>query len=290
MFQNRYTLCSELSWSHSRLLMRNEYELQQIRLGDHPDGFSYGAMLLFSRIYPQITPEEYTIMTLYTAVGRYEFRKNTAGEKLPHIITGGRSCELDLWEMILWSSLIWNIHTHEEITKIFYRKERDIHVLGELSCDHYIDSLEKKGLIVSGHGVTGMDALHDLLSRLYVVPVRANLFTKTAAFLHLTLIKHIPLKVTRKIFDKEKLSDTEKQLMRLVKQNQLSVGELVKCVECGITDVSTNDKLMDALYDDDDTTYKNIGAIWRSCEANNPVLVGIVTLYLNKHIVFEVLE
>ena len=29
--------------------------------------------------------------------------------------------------------------------------------------------------------------------------------------------------------------------MRLVKQNQLSVGELVKCVECGTVDGSTND-------------------------------------------------
>ena len=37
------------------------------------------------------------------------------------------------------------------------------------------------------------------------------------------------------------INDTEKQLMRLVKQNQLSVGELVKCVECGIVDVSMND-------------------------------------------------
>jgi len=229
-------------------------------------------------------------MQLYTAIGKYEFRRNTAGEKLPHIITCDHSYELDLWEMILWSSLLWNILTYEEVCKTFYAKEREAHVLGELSCDHYIDSLERRGLIVSGHGSTGMDALHDLLTRLYVVPVRANLFTKTAAFLHLTLIKRVPLKVTRRIFDKERFNATEKQLMRLVKQNQLSVGELIKCVECGIVDVSTNDKLVDALYDDEETTYRNIGQIWRGCVANNPVLAGIATLYLNKHIIFDVLE
>ena len=78
--------------------------------------------------------------------------------------------------------------------------------------------------------------------------------------------------------------------MRLVKQNQLSVGELVKCVECGIVDVSTNDKLVDALYDDEETTYRNIGQIWRGCESNNPVLAGIATLYLNKYVIFDVLE
>jgi len=38
-----------------------------------------------------------------------------------------------------------------------------------------------------------------------------------------------------------RINNTEKQLMRLVKQNQLSVGGLVKCVECGTVDGSTND-------------------------------------------------
>ena len=123
-----------------------------------------------------------------------------------------------------------------------------------------------------------------------MIPVTANPLTKSAAFLHLTLSKHIPLRITKKIFEKPQFSETEKQLMRLVKQNQLSVGELVKCVECGIVDVSTNEKLVDALYDDEETTYKNIGQIWRGCEANNPVLAGIATLYLNKHVIFDVLE
>ena len=147
--------------------------------------------------------------------------------------------------------------------------------------------MEQQGLIVSGHGVTGADALHDLLNRLYVIPVTSNLLTRSAAFLHLALMKHIPLKVTKKIFAKPQFSETEKPLMRLVKQNQLSVGELVKCVECGIVDVSTNDKLVDALYDDEETTYRNIGQIWRGCKSNNQVLAGIATLYLNKHVVFE---
>ena len=230
------------------------------------------------------------LMKLYTAIGKYAFRRNTAGEKLPHIITSTRDYEPDIWEMLIWSSLIWNILTHEEICRQFYEKERQIHVLGDRTCEAYLNRMEQQGLIVSGHGVTGVDALHDLLTRLYVIPVTANLLTKSAAFLHLTLVKHIPLRITKKIFEKVQFDNTEKQLMRLVKQNQLSVGELVKCVECGIVDVSTNDKLVDALYDDDETTYKNIGQIWRGCEANNPVLAGIATLYLNKHVIFDVLE
>ena len=226
-------------------------------------------------------------MTLYTAIGKYEFRKDKAGNKLPVIIAEEKEYTLDIWEMILWSSLIWNILTYDEITKVFYKKEREVHVLSDLSCDTYIDRLENAGLIVSGHGITAADALHDLLSKLYVIPVTANFFTKGAAFLHLTFMKHIPYKVTKHIFDKPQFSASEEKVMKLAAQNRMSVGELIKCVECGIVDVSTNDKLMDSLYTDDITTYKNIGTLFRTCGSCNPVLKAVVTLYLNKHILFE---
>ena len=226
-------------------------------------------------------------MTIYTAIGKYEFRKDTDGHKVPVIVAEDKEYTLDIWEMILWSSLIWNIHTHDEITKIFYKKEREVHVLGELSCETYIDRLESTGLIVSGHGITAVDALHDLLSKLYVIPVTANFFTKSAAFLHLTFVKRIPYKVTKHIFDKPQFSAAEAKVMKLAGQNRLSVGELIKCVECGVVDVSTNDKLMDSLYDDEITTYKNIGTLFRTCDACNPVLEAVATLYLNKHILFE---
>jgi len=226
-------------------------------------------------------------MTLYTAIGKYEFRKDKDGNKLPVIIAEEKEYTLDIWEMILWSSLIWNIHTHDEITKLFYKKEREVHVLGELSCETYIDRMEKIGLIVSGHGITAADALHDLLSKLYVIPVTANFITKSAAFLHLTFVKRVPYNVTKLIFDKPKLSETELRVLKLAVQNRLSVGELIKCVECGIVDVSTNDKLMDNLYTDEVTTYKNIGTLFRTCDSCNPVLEAVATLYLNKHILFE---
>lgn len=186
-----------------------------------------------------------------------------------------------------WSSLIWNILTCDKVRNIFYAKEREMHILGELPCEAYIDRLESKGLIVSGHGITAADALHDLLSGLYVIPIRANLLSKTAAFLHLTFIKRISYEVTKHIFDKPRFSAAEAKVMKLAKQNRLSVGELIKCVEYSIMDVSTNDKLMDSLYDDDITTYRNIGVLFRTCDACNTVLEAVASLYLNKHILFE---
>jgi len=226
-------------------------------------------------------------MTLYTAIGKYEFRRDNNGSKQAVIIAENKEYSLDIWEMILWSSLIWNIHTHDEITKIFYKKEREVHILGELSCETYIDRLENLGLIVSGHGITAADALHDLLSKLYVIPVTANFIAKSAAFLHLTFVKQVPYNVAKRIFDKQNLGATESKIMKLAGQNRLSVGELIKCVECGIVDVSNNDKLMDGLYNDDFTTYRNIGTLFRTCDSCNVVLEAVATLYLNRCILFE---
>ncbi len=226
-------------------------------------------------------------MTFYTAIGKYEFRKDKNGNKLPVIIVEEKEYTLDIWEMIVWSSLIWNIYTHDEITKIFYMRECEAHVLGDLSCDTYIDTLESTGLVVSGHGITATDALHDLLHKLYIIPLKVNFISKSVAFLHMTIVKRIPYRVTKHIFDKPQCSSSETKVMKLIGQNRLSVGELIKCVECGVADVSTNDKLMANLYDDDITTYKNIGTLFRTCDSCNPVLEAVANLYLNKHILFE---
>ena len=58
-----------------------------------------------------------SIMKLYTALGRYTMKETASGEKIPHVIIGDTTYELDLWEMIVWSSLIWNIYTYDEIPR-----------------------------------------------------------------------------------------------------------------------------------------------------------------------------
>ena len=39
-------------------------------------------------------------MTFYTAIGKYEFRKDTSGNKFPVIIAEEKEYTLDPWEMI----------------------------------------------------------------------------------------------------------------------------------------------------------------------------------------------
>ncbi|HML26934.1 MAG TPA: hypothetical protein PKC27_09635, partial [Methanomethylovorans sp.] len=84
------------------------------------------------------------MITFYTAVGRYELRSGKNGNRHPVVILNHKEYTLDLQEMILWSSLIWNIHTMDELKAIFYKKEREAHILGEASFEDYLDGLEKK--------------------------------------------------------------------------------------------------------------------------------------------------
>jgi hypothetical protein len=73
----------------------------------------------------------------------------------------------------------------------------------------------------------------------------------------------------------------------LAKQTQLSTAELIKCVECGVYDLSNDDKVMTALYNDDFTTCDNIGSYAKLYRHRRPVLETVANLYLRKPIIFE---
>ena len=78
--------------------------------------------------------------------------------------------------------------------------------------------------------------------------------------------------------------------MSLSRQALLSTAELIKCVETGTTDISTDSKLMDALYADNDTTSDNIRYLMQNVPSTVPVTLAIANLYLRKQIIFERLE
>lgn len=75
--------------------------------------------------------------------------------------------------------------------------------------------------------------------------------------------------------------------MALSRQALLSTAELIKCAEVGARDVSTDEKLMDALYNDDDTTSENIADLMLTAESRGWVTEAVANLYLRKQIIFE---
>ena len=45
------------------------------------------------------------MLTLYTAVGKLQIRKNSAGKEYPLVMVGEKERTLTPYEMLLWSSL-----------------------------------------------------------------------------------------------------------------------------------------------------------------------------------------
>ena len=75
--------------------------------------------------------------------------------------------------------------------------------------------------------------------------------------------------------------------MALARQALLPTAELTRRVELGVTDVSSDEKVMDALYSDADTTSDNIGALMRGSQNREPVTLSVANLCLRKQIIFE---
>ena len=77
------------------------------------------------------------------------------------------------------------------------------------------------------------------------------------------------------------------QVMALSRQVLLSTAELIKCAEVGATDISTEEKLMDTLIDNDYTTSDSIAFEMLQAEQRVPVTIAVANLYLRRQIVFE---
>ncbi len=76
-------------------------------------------------------------------------------------------------------------------------------------------------------------------------------------------------------------------MLALSRQALLSTAELIKCAEVGAMDISTEEKLMDALIDNDYTTSDSIAFEMLQAEQLVPVTIAVTNLYLRKQIIVE---
>lgn len=224
---------------------------------------------------------------LYTAVGKFHIKGSVGGMRCPLVTLGGREFILDMQEMTLWTILNWRILTEEEIYLLYEKKVQETGFLSSRSAEECVRRLVQRGLIAKGIGNTGADALYDLLSELYVIPISENLFLRVLSFIRLTFFPRIPYSVTKRIFSKDKRSDSEKKVMRLANQAVLSTAEIIKCIDQNVLTFATDEDLLDVLYHDDYTTSDNIAYSVRFLPQCRPVITSVANLYLRKQIIFE---
>lgn len=223
----------------------------------------------------------------YTAVGRFERKGRMGNMTYPMVIINKREYALDIQEMILWTTLNWQIMDAKALEVACSAKLKASDITPQRSTHDCMRRLLQRGLVVEGCGETGEDALYALLSDLYIVPISDSLLLRLISFVKLTVFGHVPFAITRKLFRKDRRSTNERRVYRLSRQALLSTAELIKCVEYDIHAIRSESQLMDALYADDTTTSDNIADMVRPFGCCRPVLQAVANLYLRRQIIFE---
>lgn len=224
---------------------------------------------------------------LYTAVGRMQFKGRNRQVRCPMILLGNKEYILDMQEMMVWTVLNWRILSEDEIQTLYQEKEKETCYMTHRPLTECIRRLIQRGLIAEGCGETGADALYDLLSGLYIIPISENLILRAISFIRLTVFERIPYSVTKRIFGRDKRSEDEKKVMALANRTTLSTAEIIKCVELKAFEFRTEEELVDTLYHDEYTTSENIAHSVRFLPQCRPVLASVANLYLRQQIIFE---
>lgn len=225
--------------------------------------------------------------TYYTAVGHFQRRTNSQGQSYPVILINHREYCVDMQEMALWTALNWRLLEFPQAMTEYKKLDIDCAFPAHRTPEDCLGRMVTRGLVASGCGETDFEALYDLLGGLYVAPLSESLPLRLAAFFKLTVGKGIPVYKAWGLFRRDRPNEQEARIMSLSRQALLSTAELVKCAEVGARDISTDEKLMDALYNDDYTTSDNIADMMLTAMSREWVTVAVANLYLRKQIIFQ---
>ncbi|MEY8420586.1 hypothetical protein AALA83_15090 [Oscillospiraceae bacterium 44-5] len=224
--------------------------------------------------------------TFYTAVGHFRCKTDENGHSYPVILVNQEEYLVDIQEMSLWTILSWRLFSFRQAEEEYNWFTGAWLTSPVRTFEACLKRLEVRGLVASGSGSTDFEVLYDLLGGLNVVPLSESLPLRLATFLKL-IFKGTPFSAARELFQRDRPSPLEAQVMALSRQAALSTAELVKCAETGVEDVSSGEKIMEALYNDDYTTSDNIQWEMLQSDFRAPVTLAVANLYLRKQIILE---
>lgn len=222
------------------------------------------------------------MITLYTAVGRYELRKNKNDEKQPIVTVDQKEMALSIEELLLWSCLMWGILTKEEAKTYFLKKAERVDVSQE-RFDAVLQRLEVRQLVVSAQAEKGDIALYRLLANLYVIPLESSFMVKVQAFFRFIFFEKLPLTVAKNVFQKENYTEMERRVLHLARKARLSCAEILACI--------ANDEIDTSIGNQSELKKEkardNLGFFLWFCDGHRKALEAISTLYLYKDIIFD---
>ena len=224
---------------------------------------------------------------LYTAVGIFKLKNQGKNNVYPTVILSGKERRLDVQEMMIWSVLNWRITDEKQLHTYYSEQEKKSGVVFSRSYNDTLNRLIVRGLVASGCGENGEDALYNLISNLYIIPLYQSPFIRIISFLRMVFIFKLPYEKAKVLFERDKKNKNERRIMKLAFSAPMSTAEIVKCMEKNIDFILNEDDVMEFLYDDKFTTSENIAESVRGLSSVRTVLTAVSNLYLRRQILFE---
>lgn len=227
----------------------------------------------------------------YTAVGHLALKQGPEGQPYPVVVVNRREHMMEPVAMLLWSRLCWRLRDRNRLQREYEAAVREVAGADtrqmEQAFDDILSQLIRRGLIAAGEGNTQVDAIYDLVGDLYVSPLEASFGSRLSAFSKLLASGRAADIIAGKAKQKDRSTEEERRILRLAHQALLSTAELIKCEESGVQDISDSEKLLEALYYDDETTCYNIAHLMRQSAKRDAVVMAVCNLFLRKQIVFQ---
>lgn len=224
---------------------------------------------------------------LYTAVGIFKLKNQGKSNVYPTVILSGKECILDVQEMMIWSALNWRITDDKQLHTYYSEQEKKSGVVFSRSYTDTLNRLIVRGLVASGLGENGEEALYDLISGLYIIPLYQSPFIRIISFLRMVFIFKLPYEKAKVLFERDKKNKNERRIMKLAFSAPMSTAEIVKCIDKNIDFILNEDDVVEFLYDDKFTTSENIAESVRGLSSVRTVLTAVSNLYLRRQILFE---
>lgn len=224
---------------------------------------------------------------LYTAVGIFKLKNQGKNNVYPTVILSGNECRLDVQEMMIWSALNWRITDEKQLHTYYSEQEKKSGVVFSRSYTDTLNRLIVRGLVACGRGENGEEALYDLISGLYIIPLYQSPLIRIISFLRMVFIFKLPYEKAKVLFERDKKNKNERRIMRLAFSAPMSTAEIVKCIDKNIDFILNEDDVMEFLYDDKFTTSENIAESVRGLSSVRTVLTAVSNLYLRRQILFE---
>ena len=225
--------------------------------------------------------------TLYTAVGIFKLKNQGKNNVYPTVILSGNECRLDVQEMMIWSALNWRITDDKQLYTYYSEQEKKSGVVFSRSYTDTLNRLIVRGLVASGCGENSEDALYNLISNLYIIPLYQSPLIRIISFLRMVFIFKLPYEKAKVLFERDKKNKNERRIMKLAFSAPMSTAEIVKCIDKNIDFILNEDDVMEFLYDDKFTTSENIAESVRGLSSVRTVLTAVSNLYLRRQILFE---